>query len=172
MEFNVLAGMLAGFIGTLVMTGTIMLSKKAGMTNMPAMPLISGSMMSDDRSTATMIGAVIHFIVMGTIVFGIGYAALFALFGTASWLAGLIIGIVHGAVVGGVFMPMMDRTHPRMTAASAFAGDTTVAERDGHLRLAAPGMFGKNWGGNTPMGIIMGHAIFGLVVALVYSALV
>lgn len=62
---------------------------------------------------------------MGTVVFGVGYAVLFSVFGTASWLAGIVIGAVHTAVIGLVAMPMTPAVHPRMTREPAFAAPST-----------------------------------------------
>ncbi|MDP9021865.1 MAG: hypothetical protein M3N57_04030 [Actinomycetota bacterium] len=170
MEFNILAALVAGFVATIVMTLMMKASTAAGMTDMPPMPLVSGTMFSGDRDTAKRIGAFVHFIAMGTVVLGIAYAALFSAFGTASWLAGLVIGLVHGAMVGLVGMPMMGSVHPRMTATAEPRG-RTVVESAGEVAVVAPGVFGKNWGGITPAGMLMGHAIYGLILALVYSAI-
>ena len=66
-------------------------------------------------------------------------------------------------------MPMMPAMHPRMTADAQPPGpvDTTA----GQVRLAAPGLLGSHWGGMTPIGLVLGHIVYGLVVALVYQAL-
>lgn len=171
MEFSLIAGWIAGLIATIAMTAMMQASKKAGMTNMPGMPLIQGAMMSDDPATAKKIGMFTHVVVMGTFVFGSLYAAIFATLGSSSWIAGIVIGLIHGLIAGGVAMPMMGNVHPRMEGAAAFTGDTTW-EADGQdLRIAAPGFFGRNYGGMTPMGIVMGHVIFGLVLALTYTLL-
>jgi hypothetical protein len=119
-EFHIQAGVLAGFIGTLVMTAMMRTSIAMGMTNMPPMPLIEGAMVTDDQDEAKKIGVVMHVLVMGTIVFGIVYAAIFAAVGGSGWLVGLIVGLVHG-----VFMKMMGATHPRMEAAANVTGDET-----------------------------------------------
>lgn len=169
MEFHILAALIAGLIATIVMTVMMKGSAAAGMTNMPPMPLVVGTMMSGDRDSAKRIGAFLHFIVMGTVVFGLIYAALFAAFGTASWITGLAIGIVHGVVVGLIGMPMMGSVHPRMTTPQA--DGTTVVGSSGDVAIVAPGLFGKDWGGMTPAGMVMGHAVYGLVLALVYSAI-
>jgi hypothetical protein len=108
---------------------------------------------------------------MGTIVFGIVYAGIFAAIGTAGWLTGLMVGLLHG-VVAGLFMKMMGATHPRMEAVSHFAGDETWHREADGLHIAEPGLFGANYGKMTPIGLLMGHAVFGLVFALVYSAVV
>lgn len=170
MEFSILAALVAGLVATIVMTLMMKGSTAAGMTDMPPMTLLAGTMFSGDRETAKRIGAFIHFIMMGTVVFGIGYAVLFSALRTASWLAGLVIGLVHGAMVGFVGMPMMGSVHPRMTA-STEPGGRMVVESAGEVAVVAPGVFGKNWGGMTPAGMLMGHAIYGLVLALVYSGI-
>lgn len=172
MEFNFWFGLIAGFVGTVAMTLGMNMGTKMGMTNMPPMPLIMGAMMTDDPDSAKRIGAVGHIIMMGTIVFGTIYALLFAAFGTASWLTGLVIGLVHGLVAGGMAFPMMGSMHPRMEGAAAFTGETTWRAQPGTLRIAEPGFFGVNYGGGTAVGILIGHAIYGILVALVYAALV
>lgn len=170
MEFSLIGGLVAGIIGTAVMSIMMRMSGKMGMTDMPAMELVTGSMMSGDLGRAKQLGIMLHWIVMGTIVFGLGYAALFTAFGSASWLVGLVIGVVHGLVVGVVFMPMMATMHPRMSQDPTFSGTVDVSA--GSVRLAAPGMLGAKWGGMTPVGLVMGHAVYGLVVALVYQPFV
>ncbi len=174
-DFNAVGALVAGFAATIVMTAMMTMASKAGMTNMPPMPLVMGSMMSGDRRKAMTIGAVLHYIVMGTIVFGIGYALLFQVFGSSAWGVGLAIGVVHGLAVGLVFMPMMPAMHPRMEAqlvgAGAPADGAVVQEVGGEVRLSGPGILGKDWGGMTPAGLLMGHAVYGLVLALVYTAM-
>lgn len=169
-ELDIVGALIAGFVGTVVMSLLMNGSKAAGMTDMPPMPLVMGSMVSGERKTAMGIGAVLHFIVMGTVVFGLAYAALFTALDDDSWWTGLVIGVVHGLVVGAMAMPMMPRMHPRMDDATGGgpAGGNTVVETAGGVRVAAPGLLGRRWGGMTPVGLVMGHAVFGLVVALVY----
>lgn len=78
--------------------------------------------------------------------------------------------MAHGLVVGVVAMPMMPKMHPRMEDDTHdLSGGETVTEGAGGLRVAAPGLLGSRWGGMTPLGLVMGHAVYGLVVALVYQ---
>lgn len=172
MEFNFLAGLVAGFVGTLAMSVLMRAGSAMGMTSMPPMSLIQGAMMTDDPERAKRIGMVTHVLVMGTVVFGTVYAAVFSAVGSASWLAGLVVGLVHGIVAGAVGMPMMGSMHPRMQGAAAFTGGTAWTAEGGALRIEEPGLFGRNYGPMTPVGLVMGHLVYGLVVALVYSALV
>lgn len=171
MEFNIWAGMLGGLLGTIAMTALMRISIAMGATNMPPMPLIQGAMFTDDPSRAKKIGMFTHMLLMGTIVFGTVYAAIFAALGTAGWLSGLVIGGVHG-VIAGLFMKMMGRTHPRMEAAAEFIAGESWRHDSSGLRIARPGLFGKNYGGMTPMGLVMAHAVYGLVLGAVYAALV
>ncbi len=174
-EFDLFAALAGGLVATLVMTAMMQMATRAGMTDMPPMPLVLGSMMSGDRKTATRIGGMLHFVMMGTVVFGIVYGSLFTAFDDDSWWVGLLIGVAHALVVGLMFMPMMPKMHPRMSerlvSAGARGDGSTVAVDDrGEVEVAAPGVLGKNWGAMTPVGFIMGHAVYGLVLALVYSA--
>lgn len=169
MEFSLVGGLVAGLVGTAVMTVMMKMAGKMGMTDMPPMELVTGSMMSGDPDKAKQIGIVIHWIAMGTVGFGLGYALLFTAVDSASWLVGIGIGAAHGVVVG-LVMAMMPAMHPRMGDQPVTGGSVDVS--GGTVRLASPGLFGAGWGGMTPMGLLMGHVVYGLVVALVYQAFV
>lgn len=170
MEFSILAALVAGLAATAVMSVMMKMAGVAGMTDMPPMELVTGSMMSGDPDTAQRIGIMVHWIVMGTVVFGLGYALLFTLFDSASVGLGALIGAAHGAMVGLVFMPMMPAMHPRMTTDDLVDGPVRTA--GGTVTLAAPGVLGSRWGGMTPIGLLIGHVVYGIVAALVYQVLV
>lgn len=170
MEFSLVGGLVAGIVATTVMSVMMKMSARSGMTDMPPMELVTGSMMTSDKDRAMTIGTVIHWGMMGTIVFGLGYAALFSAFASASVLTGIVLGAAHGIVVGLVFMPMMPAMHPRMSAASGLDDPVTVTGAG--VQLLAPGVFGNHWGSMTPLGLVMGHVVYGLVAAIVYSAFV
>ncbi len=173
MTFNLLAALLAGLAGTIAMSAMMRATTAMGVTDMPSMTLIQGTMVTDDVGTANRIGVLTHVVMMGTIVFGIGYTALFTLLGDASVLTGALIGLGHG-IVAGLAMAMMGSVHPRMTAPTA----TTRSEGDvltitaGQATLVEPGIFAKNYGPMTPVGLVLGHVLFGVVVALVYAAII
>lgn len=159
MEFEIAPALVAGFVGTVVMTMGMQMGKSMGMTEMD-IALITGGMVTSDERKARRIGMFIHLVMMGTVVFGIAYALLFQALDSASWTAGLGIGLAHGAVVGIIAMPMMGGIHPRMRAAAE------------GFQMESPGPFGINYGKGTPMGLLMGHALYGVVLALVYDALI
>lgn len=54
-------------------------------------------------------------------------------------------------------------------SSAGLSGGQTVSEDAGDLRLAAPGMLVSRWGGTTPVGILMGHALYGTLLILVYG---
>jgi hypothetical protein len=175
-EFDLAGALVGGFVASVVMTALMTMARQAGMTDMPPMPLVIGSMLSGNRARAMSMGAIAHLVVMGTVVFGIVYGLLFSAFDSDAWWVGTLIGVAHGLIVGVVFMPMMPAMHPRMpgelvAAGTAPAPGTVATDDRGGLRIAAPGMLGRNWGGMTPVGLVMGHAVYGLVLALVYTAI-
>jgi hypothetical protein len=146
---NVLGAIVAGIVGTIVMTMVMVLAPKMGMPKMDIVGML-GSMLSPESNR--LVGMMMHFM-MG-VVFAIVYALLWnAGIGTASLLWGLIFGAAHwlisGAMMGGV--PMM---HAGVKAGA----------------VNAPGVYMTNNGGVLAfMGGLIGHVIFGLVVALVYG---
>jgi hypothetical protein len=167
MGFSIVSALVAGLLGTAVMSTMMKLSARMGMTDMPPMELVTGSMMTGDPDRAKQLGILIHWGMMGTVVFGLGYAALFTVLGSG-WPTGAIIGLLHGAAVGLLFLPMMPALHPRMSGDAAAHGSIRIA---GSVQLGAPGLFGSNWGAMTPVGLLLGHVVYGVVVALVYQAL-
>ena len=143
-----------------------------GVTTMPSMTLIQGTMLTDDVDKAKRIGFVTHVVLMGTLVFGIGYAALCTALGDASVLTGALIGLGHG-IVAGMAMAMMGSVHARMitpTNATRSEGDV-LTTTGGGTTVMEPSIFARNHGPRTPVGLVMGHVVFGLVVALVYDAI-
>lgn len=166
MEFEVFPALVAGLVGTVVMSALMRMAASMGLTKMPAMPLLMGSMVTGDRDTATRFGVVIHYLLMGTVLFGLGYAALFTALDDASVTAGAVTGVVHGLALGLIGLPMLPAVHRRVSSTPG-AEATTVDS--GQVSFSAPGLFGSNWGRMTPVGIVAGHLVYGAVVALVYT---
>jgi len=146
---NILAAIVSGVVGTAVMTMVMVMAPKMGMPKMDIIGML-GTMFSKDSNRA--MGGGMH-LMMG-IIFALIYAVLWnAGIGSATVVGGLIFGVVHwlisGLMMGGV--PMMH--------AGVKAGTVT-----------APGIYMTNSGGMMSfMGGLIGHAIFGIVVALTYS---
>lgn len=146
---NIVGAIIAGLAGTIVMTMIMVMAPKMGMPKMDIVGML-GSMFSADGNPA--VGWIIH-LMMGAI-FAIIYAGLWATgIGSASIISGVVFGIVHwlgaGLMMGAI--PMM---HTGIKAGT----------------VQAPGVFMLSNGGMMAfMGGLMGHAIYGLVVAIVYG---
>lgn len=141
---NIVAAIVAGLSGTAVMTAMMYVAPSMGMPKMDILNML-GTMFVEPDGNAMGLGAVAHFM-MGAI-FGIIYALLWTAvgIGAAGWLWGLIFGVVHG-LVAMVAMPiMMGNLHPRPPEMA-----------QGPMMIA---------------GLIIGHAIFGIVVGLVYAGI-
>lgn len=141
---NIVAAIVAGLAGTAVMTAMMYVAPSMGMPRMD-IPNMLGATFVEPDGNAIGLGAVAHFM-MGAI-FGIVYALLWTTvgIGAAGWLWGLIFGVVHG-LVAIVAMPiMMGNLHPR-----------------------PPEM---EQGPMTIVGLIAGHAVFGIIVGLVYAGM-
>lgn len=168
MTFEIVPALVAGLAATLVMTALMAMAGSTGMSKMPPMPMVIGSMLTGNPHRARRVGTLLHVGMMGMVVFGFVYAALFVSFDSASLLTGVAIGGAHGLIVGALGMPMMAVMHPRMEQRP---GAEPLEMSEGSVRLTAPGFFGMNWGGLTPMGIVVGHIVYGIVAASVYGAL-
>ncbi len=155
MEYSVGGTIVAGVVGTAVMTAILYM----GVAMMPRQMTMNilymlGTMMTRNKVMAYGIGTMMH----GTmgIAFGLIHIAVFQAFGlsaVAAW--GLLFGFVHYLIVG-MGMGMMGTMHPMM--------------RNG--QMPAPGLYVRNFPVMTVMGFLMLHLVYGLVVALLYAALV
>ena len=148
---NIIGAIVAGLAGTVVISMIMAMAPKMGMPKMAIWEML-GSMFSKDGNNT--LGWIIHFM-MG-VIFAIIYAALWAAgIGSATLLSGVIFGVVHfliaGLMMGG--MPMM---HAGIKAGT----------------MQAPGVLMLNSGAMGFMGGLVGHAVYGLVVALVYGLFV
>ncbi len=173
MEFQFWPAVVAGFAGGAVMTVAMTMMRKSGKTEMD-MALIQGAMFTGDRGKAKAVGAMMHLVVMSALIIGSVYAALFAVFAVDSanaWWIAALFGVAHG-VMAGMMMGMLPKMHPRMAEAEHPGPRGEHIGTDGSLMLKPPGVFAKNYGKVTPAGVVMVHVIYGLVVGLVYSALV
>ncbi|MBM3924864.1 MAG: hypothetical protein FJ320_02600 [SAR202 cluster bacterium] len=139
----------AGLAGTAAITVIMYSAPMMGMAKMDIAQML-GSMFLPQGSTAFALGMMMHF--MNGVIFAIIYGLVWeGLDVDVTWWSGLIFGAVH-FLVAMVGMAMMMFMHKEVKAG----------------RMENPTKAG-------PKGIIgslMGHMLFGLVVALVYGAFV
>lgn len=139
---SVVPAIVAGVVATAVMTALMAAAPSMGLPRMDVIAML-GTMVSEDEDNARRIGALLHFM-MG-IIFALIYVWLWGnVIGDATWGWGLLFGLVHG-VIAALVMPLMMRMHPR-----------------------PPQMEG---GPMMMVGLLAGHMVFGIVVALLYRAL-
>ncbi len=145
---NLIGAIVAGLVGTVVISLLMAMGPRMGMPKMAIWEML-GSMFSKDGNNA--LGWSTHFM-MG-VIFAILYAALWAAgIGSATWLNGAIFGAAH-FVIAGLAMGGMPMLHAGIKAGT----------------VQAPGVLMPNSGVMGFMGGLIGHVLYGLVVALVYG---
>jgi hypothetical protein len=151
----ILWGSLAGgLVGTTVLTSTLRVSQELGWTRMD-LPLLLGTVFSDDRGRASVIGYAIHFV--NGLLFSLVYAAIFYAVGQAGWAFGLALGAVHALFAGGALVTvLLPAVHPRMGTAWTDSEETPYLE--------PPGFMLHNYGRATAVVTFAVHLAFGAIV--------
>ena len=143
-----------GFVGTIVLTSGLRLAQELGWTRMD-IPLLLGTVFTDDRDRATVIGVAVHF--LNGLLFALGYYAIFSAVDQAGWLFGAALGVVHAALAGGVLVTLLlPAVHPRMGTPWSDAEETPLLEPPGFLLV--------NYGRRTALWTLIGHVAFGAIV--------
>ena len=150
-EIHWLGAIVWGVVATLAFTLFSIMGEAMGMTRMDILDLL-GSMMAQPGSTAARaIGAMIHH--ANGALLAIAWAYEVALIGLpANWLTGLAWGAILTALAL-LMMSTMGAVHP--------------AIRKGEQE--DPGLMATNFGAMTPLGSLMGHLVYGLVLGLTYQ---
>ncbi len=145
---NMLAAVLAGLMATIVFTMVLFMAPRMGMPKMDIVGMLSTMLGKANLP----LGWALH-LMMG-VAFGLIYAFLWSKgIGAATWQWGLAFGAAHWLIVG-LVMGMIPLVH--------------LGIRRGVAK--APGYWMTNNGGMLAFGGgLMGHLIFGVVTALVYS---
>jgi hypothetical protein len=147
-------GLLATAALTVVMAGAQLL----GRTRVD-LPLMLGTLVVADPDRARVAGFFLH-LAAGQF-FALGYALVFAVADEATWWIGGLLGLLHGAVVVLVIMPLLPGVHPRM-----------ASERAGLLGGAAlepPGLLALNYGSETPVVTLLAHLLYGIALGVLLS---
>ena len=143
-----------GFVGTVVLTSGLRISQEMGWTRMD-LPLLLGTIFSEDRSRASVVGYAVHF--ANGLVFSLGYAGIFYAVGRAGWDLGLALGAVHALFGGGVLVTiLLPAVHPRMGTRWTDAEETPILE--------SPGFMLHNYGYATAAITFVVHLAYGTIV--------
>jgi hypothetical protein len=143
-----------GLIGTVVLTTALRLSQELGWTRMD-LPLLLGTIFTNDRDRASMFGYAAHF--ASGLVFSVGYAFVFWATGHAGWLFGGALGVAHAAFAGTALVNLLlPAVHPRMGSRWTDAQETPILE--------PPGFMLENYGRRTMLANILAHVLYGAIV--------
>jgi hypothetical protein len=154
---NWAGAVLWGFVGTLVLTGTMSASQGLGLSRM-GMPYILGTIVTPDRDRAKLLGFGIHLGVGW--LFAFVYAAALESWRRSTWWLGAGIGAAHALFVLVVCVRMVPALHPRM--ASEQFGPTPTRQ------LEPPGFLALNYGRRTPAAVLLAHILFGATIGAFY----
>jgi hypothetical protein len=150
MTNDLIIAVVGGIIGTAIMTGMMLIGR---MMKLPAVDAhgILGYMLYSDRPSP--VGYVIHW-VMG-IILAFGYVIGFRIIAGDIIILGVIFGIIHWIAVGWMFA-FAPIVHAGMKAGTV--------QPTGAYMLKSLGFLGFIAG-------MIGHIVFGIVVALIYMGL-
>jgi hypothetical protein len=158
-NYNAGGAIAAGIVGSLAMLMVIYGGRAMGMTSMDLLKTL-GTMVSPkaDGQKVYGIGLMVH-LMMGAAL-GLAHAGVLHAIGPSSdggalgW--GIVIGLVHGAIVTVVMPMMLTMGHPLVKSGE----------------MPTPGQLMTGFGKMTPMGMLMAHAVFGLVTGYLYALFV
>jgi hypothetical protein len=149
-----------GFVGTLVLTTTLVLASELGLTRMDVTFLL-GTAVSADRTRAKVAGYVLHF-VFG-LLFALGYWAIFLTLGHAGWMAGAVLGLLHALFAGTTLVNvLLPAVHPRMGTPYSSARDAPLLEPPGFMLL--------NYGRATPAVTVLAHVAYGAIIGFLIGS--
>jgi hypothetical protein len=153
---NLWPALAGGFVGTLVLTTLLRTASEFHLTRMD-LPFLLGTAITGDRVRAKAVGYLAH-VVMGEL-FALLYYLMFLALGRHDWWLGAAFGLVHGLVTGtfliNVLLPLV---HPRMGSNLSDAGTVALLE--------PPGFMARNYGLGTPAVSLLGHVVYGTVIAV------
>ena len=143
-----------GLVGTVVLTTGLRLAQVLGWTRMD-IPLLLGTIFTDNRSRASSLGYGIHFV--NGLLFALAYYAIFRAVGHAGWGFGAALGAVHAAFAGGALVNvLLPVVHPRMGTPWSDAEETPILE--------PPGFMLVNYGRRTVIGTLLAHVAYGAII--------
>ena len=144
--------LLWGLMATLAMSAIMHGSQGLGLSRL-SLSFLAGTMFTGNRDRAAVLGFFIY--VLGGWVFAILYALIFCSAGSASWLFGGFLGLVHGTLLLVVLLPLLPHVHPRVL--TVYHGPTATRH------LEPPGFLGLNYGYRTPLTTLLSQTLYGVV---------
>jgi hypothetical protein len=149
--------LLWGFTATIVLTTISAGAQGLGLTRMN-LPHMLGTIFTPDRDKARLYGFGIH--VAAGWLFSLIYVLIFQSLGAAGWWRGVVIGLLHAFFVLVVVMGLLPGLHPRMASEQQGPSAQNMLEPPGFLAL--------HYGVQTPLAILLSHAVFGAILGAFY----
>jgi hypothetical protein len=146
-----------GFAATIVLTTISSATQGLGLTRMN-LPYMLGTIFTPNRDKAKLYGFGTH--VLAGWLFSLIYILIFQSLGEAGWWRGVVVGLIHGLFVLVVVMALLPGLHPRM-----------ASEQEGPAAqnmLEPPGFLAMHYGVQTPLAILLSHAVFGAILGAFY----
>ncbi len=144
-----------GAAGALAMLVVIYGGRAMGMTKMDLLRTL-GTMVQPKGNTNVVYGTGLMMHLMMGAAFGLVHAGLLHAFdptsGGAAFGLGILLGAVHGMMVTGGMPMMLKMVHPLVK-------DGTIDD---------PGVAMTGFGRMTPMGMVMAHVVYGIVIGAIY----
>src|SRR5579864_4591739 len=150
--------LLWGFVANILLTTVSSASQGLGLTRMN-IPYMLGTIFTPNRDRAKLYGFLIH--AGAGWLFSLIYVLIFQAIGAAGWWRGVIVGVLHAFFVLTVVMALLPGLHPRM--ASEHHGP------EAHNALEPPGFLALHYGVQTPLAVVLSHAIFGAILGAFYK---
>ncbi len=147
-----------GLIATGALTAVMTTAQLAGLTRLD-LPLVLGTLVTQDPDRARVAGFVIH-LAVGQL-FALGYVTMFALLHRATWWLGGLLGLLHVAVALMALLPLLPGFHPRMASHRAGPWSRAVLE--------PPGLLALSYGAQTPAVAVVAHVVYGVVLGLLFQ---
>ena len=151
--------LLFGLVATAILTAIMITAQLLGWTRLD-LPLLLGTIVTDDPDRARVVGFFIHLVIGEG--FALGYTAAFALLDQATWWLGALFGLLHAIVALTILVPLLPGVHPRMASERAGPASTAVLE--------PPGLLALNYGAQTPAVAIVSHLAYGVALGLLLKA--
>ena len=149
--------LLWGFTATIVLTTISAGAQGLGLTRMN-LPHMLGTIFTPDRDKARLYGFGVH--VAAGWLFSLIYVLIFQSLGAAGWWRGVVIGLLHAFFVLVVVMGLLPGLHPRMASEQQGPAAQNMLEPPGFLAL--------HYGVQTPLAILLSHAVFGAIMGAFY----
>jgi uncharacterized membrane protein YagU involved in acid resistance len=146
-----------GFVATIVLTTISAAAQGLGLTRMNLLYML-GTIVTPDRDRAKIYGFGAH--VASGWLFSLVYVVIFQSLGEAGWWRGGLIGLLHAVFVLVVVMEILPGLHPRMASEQSGPAAQNMLEPPGFLAL--------HYGMQTPLAILLSHAVFGAILGTFY----